>query len=1175
MHAPDQFAHTASPWRRWPVLACLLAAAGLAPALAAQPPQDPPGSAPHFRHLGADDGLAASDVHAVAQDAAGYMWIATDGGLQRYDGYRFSDYTHDPRDPKSLAENLVTALAFAPDGSLWLGTQDAGLDQLMPGASSFIHHTHDAEKVDALGNDQIFALLFDRQGRLWIGTDRGVDRMDKAGAGFHHYSTRSAQPNGERILSLYEDADGRLWAGSDHGVFYYDAAHDMLARLMPAGGTDAARSVLAGAPVNAFCRSHDGRLWIATEHGLAVLSRDEAILSFYTAHPGDDTALQSDHVRGLMEATHGGMWLISLHGGVSRFDSASGHFTTYRRDPTDPASLGDDDLRSLYRDRTGLLWIGSYTNGLDIYNPHTRAFGYYRTHPGKDDGLASDIVWGAYKGQPGDLWVGTLRGLTRLDPERRRYTQYDLKDRPASAEDDRVVNAVYGDREGTLWVGTDYSLSRYLPARDRFESHSLIGPHGDPYQTSVNILLEDREQRLWVGTQNGLVLFDRQSGRVLQRFLPDAHRAESLPNGLVTALCQSSDGSLWVGTPQGLARFDGEHDRFRIYSETTDLRYSLGSANILSCLAEQDGVLWVGTDNGLDRLDVTSGQVRHLGTADGLPDPNVLSMLQGPRGELWLATGKGLSRYLPKTGNFRNYGAAEGLQKGSFNGGAAYAAADGELFFGGEHGLSSFYPGSLPAVDLAPDVAITRFTALGAPLPLPAEGSTAVIRYRQNILVFDFAAFDYAAPAANRFSYTLEGFDDAWHVIGDGHSVTYTNLDPGRYRLRVLASNDGVSWSSHEAQLTLRVLPPPWRSAWAYLGYALALILGGALILHLFGRYVSRRQAYLEERNRRRWAEALHQLIQSVTALEDETAIAACLLDSMMNFIQHDRALFYVERGDGLQLIGCRGGDAVEQIYHEKWPKMHADLVERLRHESTPRLLSTEEAATLESSGRPPRHYLAVPLISGSSGFRLLLVGRNSKTIQSQGVDIAAAMAKQVSVALDKARLIKDLENLATTDGLTRLYNRRTFLQRAENEFERSRRYQRPLSVLMLDVDHFKNVNDSHGHEVGDRVLRILADECRKSLRQQDVLGRYGGEEFVAFLPETSSSVAQEVAERLRRSVENLRVPVGKESIRVTLSIGIATVRDRDRDISALIIFADQALYEAKQQGRNRVVVAN
>jgi len=1175
MHAPDQSAHTASPWRRWLAFVCLLAAPGVATVFAAQSFPDPPGSTPHFRHLSDDEGLASTSVYAVVQDPAGYMWIATDSGLQRYDGYRFITYNHDPRNPASLAENVVTALAFAPDGSLWLGTQDAGLDRLAPGATAFAHHQHNPEEAGSLSSDRVFALHFDRQGRLWIATNQGLDRMDAQGTGFHHYATRSTQPNGERILSLYEDANGRVWVGSDHGVFYYDAKQDALARFLPTGGTDTARKVLTDAPVNAFCRSHDGGLWIATEHGLAVLSPHAAILSFYTAHPGNPDELQSDHVRAIMEAAGGGMWIVALHGGLSRLDESTGRFTSYHRDPTDPTSLSDDDLRALYRDRTGLLWISSYNGGVNIYNPRARAFGYYRAHPGNNDGLAGDIVWGAYKDRSGDLWVASLRGLTRLDPERRRYTQYDLKDRPASAADDRVVNALLGDEQGTLWVGTDYGLSRYLPAQDNFRFYALVGAHGDPYETSVNVLFEDRSHRLWAGTQNGLVLFDRQSGTVQKRFLPDAQRADSLPNGLVTAICQTGDGDLWAGTSQGLARFDGEHDRFRIYSEEMNPRYSLGSAGILSCLEDHDGSLWIGTDNGLDRLDTASGLVRHYRTEDGLPDNNVLAMLQDPRGELWIATGKGIARFSPTNGAFRSYGTADGLQKGSFNQGAAYAAADGEFFFGGEHGLSSFYPGALPAANRAPDVAITRFTVLGQTVPLPVDGAATVIRYRQNILTFDFAAFDYSAPTANRFRYTLEGFDDAWHVAGGGNGVTYTNLDPGRYLLRVLASNDGINWSSREAQLTLRVLPPPWRSPWAYLGYALTLLIGGALVLYFFGRSIQRRQAFAEERNRRRWAEALHQLIQSVTALEDETAIASCLLDSMQNFIEHDRALFYVERGEGLQLIGCRGGDAVEQIYHEKWPKMHADLVERLRHESVPRLLSTEEAASLESGGRLPRHYLAVPLVSGGSGFRLLLVGRSSKTIQSQGVDIAAAMAKQVSVALDKARLIKDLENLATTDGLTRLYNRRTFLQRAESEFERSRRYQRPLSVLMLDVDHFKTVNDSYGHEVGDRVLRVLADEFRKSLRQQDVLGRYGGEEFVAFLPETSSAVALDVAERLRKSVENLRVPVERDSIRVTLSIGIATVRDRDRDISALIIFADQALYEAKQQGRNRVVVAN
>ncbi len=882
MHAPAQATPTATPLRRGTVLVCLLAALAAAPRLHARELPYPPGSTPHFRHLTGDDGLAASDVHAVAQDPAGYMWIATDGGLQRYDGYRFVAYTHDPRDPASLAENLVTALAFAPDGSLWIGTQDSGLDHLLPGGTGFTHHVHDVGKTTSVGDDQVFALLFDRLGRLWVGTDHGLDRMDSTDTAFHHYATHSTQPNGERILSLYEENDGRIWVGTDHGVFYYDPGKDTLMRLASTGGTAAGRAALTDAPVNAFCRSRDGLLWIGTEHGLAVLSDDSVLRGFYLGKPGDEDALQSEHVRGIIEAAGGGMWIITLHGGLSRLDETSGRFTTYRHDPTDAGSLADDDLRSLYRDRTGLLWIASYTSGVDIYNPRTRAFGYYRAHEG--NGLASDIVWSVYKDKAANLWVGSIKGLTRLDPERRHYTQYDLKDRPASAQDDRVVNVVYGDRQGTLWVGTDYSLARYIPARDAFEFRPLVGAHGDPYQTSVNALLEDHAERLWVGTQNGLVLFDRATGTVQKRFLPDAHRPGSLPSGLVTDLCETRDGDLWVATSSGLARFDGRGDTFRIYSEAADSRYSLGSDNVLACLTDRDGGLWIGTDNGLDKLDTKSGLVHHYGVADGLPDPTVLSMLQDDHGDLWIATGKGLSRLSPTDGTFRDYGASDGSQRGSFNSGAAYAAADGEFFFGGEHGLSSFYPQALSATSPAPGVAITRFTALGTPIPLPADEKPAVIAYRKNILVFDFAAFDYAAPFANRFRYTLEGFEDDWHVIGDGRSVTYTNLDPGRYVLRVVASRDGISWSPQEA----RALP-----ASAATGLAQRLGLSGLLARAVARRgsassisspvTVRRRQAFLDERNRRRWAEALHQLIQSVTALEDETAIAACLLDSMMN----------------------------------------------------------------------------------------------------------------------------------------------------------------------------------------------------------------------------------------------------------------------------------------------------
>jgi diguanylate cyclase (GGDEF)-like protein len=213
-------------------------------------------------------------------------------------------------------------------------------------------------------------------------------------------------------------------------------------------------------------------------------------------------------------------------------------------------------------------------------------------------------------------------------------------------------------------------------------------------------------------------------------------------------------------------------------------------------------------------------------------------------------------------------------------------------------------------------------------------------------------------------------------------------------------------------------------------------------------------------------------------------------------------------------------------------------------------------------------------LHSGNGAFRLLLVGRPNRLLNEQQMAVATAMAKQVNMALDNAQLIQDLEDLATTDGLTRLYNRRYFMERAESEFERSRRYRRDLSVFLIDADHFKAINDNHGHEVGDRALRLLAAACREGLRQLDVIGRYGGEELVVLLPETSAGVAFEAAERLRQGIEQVQIPLPEGAIRLTVSIGVATAGPETETVAALINQADRALYDAKRNGRNRVVAA-
>lgn len=170
--------------------------------------------------------------------------------------------------------------------------------------------------------------------------------------------------------------------------------------------------------------------------------------------------------------------------------------------------------------------------------------------------------------------------------------------------------------------------------------------------------------------------------------------------------------------------------------------------------------------------------------------------------------------------------------------------------------------------------------------------------------------------------------------------------------------------------------------------------------------------------------------------------------------------------------------------------------------------------------------------------------------------------------------LNRTLEHMAHTDYLTGLMNRRALLECAEIEIERSRRYGKPPSVLMLDIDHFKDINDRFGHVVGDAALRQFAGVLRSTFRTVDLLGRWGGEEFVVFMPETPLAGALDVAERIRHAIENTKVAAGVDTpLRLTVSIGVASLLPTD-DVDTVIARADSALYRAKNAGRNSVCCA-
>jgi len=1133
----------------------------------------PAGSSLRFRHLGIGEGLAQSSVQAILQDRDGYMWFGTQDGLQRYDGYEFLTLRHDPADPASLADNTVNALALDQGGAIWVGTGIAGVDRLDPNTRRFTHFRNDPHDPASLASDSVSVIYQDREHRLWIGTGAGLELFD--GQGFRHHPIPAKQPNGDSVYSLYEDKLGRLWVGTDHGLYYLDPATDKVLPFMPDGAmSDDEHGVFTESPIHALGEAGD-MLWVASGRGIVVLDAKRMARRFLT-HSHSPDSLSNDHALSLLQDVAGDMWVGTYSGGLDHFEPATGRFSSYQHDATDPGSLGSDDVDVLYRDRSGLIWIGTGDGGVDIYNPRTRAFGYYRHKQGDANSVASNLVWSIYKDAEGQVWVGTDHGLTRLDASRRSYRQYHMGQRPSNRVDDDQVSVVYGDRHGNIWTGTDYGLYRYLPGLDRFQRYELIGKHDNPNGDIVSSIYDDSLGRLWAGTGDGLVQVDVARGR-LGRFRHDESRADSLPAINVITICETStDQRLWIGTSGGLAAFDGAQDHFTVYRSDPKDPHSLSYDNIQSCREDEQGGLWVGTADGLNHMQ--GGKFTRYFASDGLPNDTIYATLPDADGGLWISTDDGLSHLDPHAGSFRNYLAGDGLQSDEFNGGAGFAAPDGELFFGGVNGMNAFHPEGLSRDVPAPAVAITRFLRQDAEVPL-VKGSGAAqdvdVQYRQNTLHFEFTTFDYTKPELNQFSYRLDGFDTEWHTLRGGHAVTYTNLDPGRYLLRVKGANSDGVWSEHEASLGLEVQPPAWRSGWALLLYVASAFVLVMLAMGLYKRSIGREHQLKDEQQRRQWAEALHNLIHSVTAQRDERGIGEQLVDSLTNFITYERALFYVEREGSLKLVASRGIGVSDQEYLEHWPAQHPRLVAQLKQVGRAQLLSPEDAATLAGGARAARqHYLAVPLSSGNGGFRLLLVGRPNKPLDTQQMEVASAMAKQVSVALDNAKLIQDLEDLATTDGLTRLYNKRHFMERAESEFVRSRRYHRELSLMRVDADQFKDINRIHGRDAGDRALRLLADTCRAGLRQLDVVGRFGGEELVILLPETTAGEALETAERLRRGVELLQLPAVEGEFRISVSIGIATVGAHTASVAALMDDADRALYAAKRAGRNRVVAA-
>lgn len=810
-----------------------------------------------FRNYGADDGLPHPVVAALAQDADGFLWVGTQGGLARWDGYRFRNYLADPGDPAALPNNYVQLLSTDHQGRLWVGTASGQIARYDREKDGFVVYP---TGQDGKGHAAVDSFAEDRAGGIWVGTEGGLDHWDKNGAIRHlrHDEKDPKSPPGDRVYSILSDRAGVLWLGTDHGLARYRFdTEEFVSFDLP--DPNAPRP-----DVHSLFEDSAGRLWVGTRgHGAYVIDQGRTQVRPIRQEGGP--SLNDDWFMTIGEVK-GEIWMGSPASGIVAVDSTSFKVRWITHDPARPSSsVPHVQVRAILRDRSGVVWVGG-PGGLGRYEAQGAVTTLFSATT-KPDGINDRDILSVQEVGPDRLWLGTVSsGVNIIDPTRGRVGTL-----PTAVVLGMDSNArhVYLTSRGLFRADIDGGNLIQIP---------LPGPNSS---ANVRTLLIDGDY-LWCGGEtSGLFKVDLRTGEAELKINRD-----QLTDQWPTSLLPGPEQGLWIGTRNGLNLLDRKTGKVEfIYADPKDPG-ALSVGFISTLLTDKSGRLWVGTlGGGINIMEGRDGQgkprFRHIGKAQGLPVDNIGKLLMDKSGRVWASTSDGIAIIDPDSFSVRALHRAEGVAISGYWTGSGATTSSGEIIFGGQGGVTIIHPDDFIPWTYRPPVVVTDLRVGGKPVP-PASASLTVPA-DANSLAVEFASLDLSAPERNRYSYKLEGYDKDWvDTDWTRRLASYTNLPPGDYTLHLRGSNRDGEWSEKSLALPIRVQPLWHQTAWFKLAVAVSLLSSVLLLLRWRTAYLQRRQRVLERevasqtaelRNYNETLSLLGVIGQEITATLDTEAV--------------------------------------------------------------------------------------------------------------------------------------------------------------------------------------------------------------------------------------------------------------------------------------------------------------
>jgi PAS domain S-box-containing protein len=810
-----------------------------------------------FGRISCEEESPTAAVTGILQGSKGFIWVATENGLFRYDGYKCTAYRHDPTNLDSISGTEANCLCLDSEGTLWVGTYNDGLNRFHWETETFTHYKNSKNDPQSLSHNGISVIYEGQKGYLWIGTlEGGVNRFDKNTGKFkrfQHDPENHHSLSNNNVTSICQNSTGELWIGTEHGLNRWDREKEVFTRytLQPGGP-----GALKKNHIKVVYEDRKGNLWIGTwGSGLFQYIREKGrfVDYFIKTIPKDRTNVNRINISSIYEDRYGTLWVGTFGDGLYKFSREKKTLESFPPDVRIPPILSSKLITRIYEDKSGLLWIGTEDGGVNIYDRKKEKFSHFTHHQSDDNSLPSDTIlsfWIAPNeaGAGGILWVGTYFGLTRFDRKENKFTHFRHDPKKLNSISNDVIRDIFIDSDNVVWIATGNGLNQLDPKADRFTSfQNEPGNPGSISDNRIAHIFEDKKRRLWIGTEKGLNLFNREE-KSFTRFNKAGNPYSISEDNILCMSEQLINGEsvLWIGTYKGgLNKFIVEEGKFYYYkTTTTGTRGNLSSDIIRMVYIDKENTLWLGTDGGLNRFDPITGEFSVYSEEEGLSNNRVYGILEDESGHLWLSTDNGLNRFDKNTGEFKTFNDGNGVPIRRFNLGAYYKSQRGEMFFGGVNGFVSFFPEEVETNPHIPGIVITDFKIFNKSIGIGDKkyleksiSETREIRlsYADSMFSFEFAALDYTWPENNQYKYKMEGFDkDRIKIDAKNRLAQYMNLGHGKYTFKVKGSNNDGVWNETGISLNIIITPPYWKTWW------FRIVLGLSFILILLFFYLQR-----------------------------------------------------------------------------------------------------------------------------------------------------------------------------------------------------------------------------------------------------------------------------------------------------------------------------------------------